>query len=1039
MPRQPTVTEIRLANITACLTPALTLLNELNDAFGPPFIQPISNTVLSLISMVQNVKRNKNECADLMETIHQVLYAIVNLYMRSDTTGSLPLSVVDHIGKFLETLHKIYTFIEAQQEGNKIKNIFRQSEVNTLLKECQAGVNQAFGIFKIETGLSVLSNVEEMKKTADTMHKELLQLISTLSDATISERSSSMFQEGSPRIAILGAGGMGKTSLARAVLHHPDTSAKFEHRFFVSAESATNSIELAALIGLHVGLNPGKDLTKPVVQYFSRKPQCLVILDNLETPWEPTESRGVAHEISEITMRGAERPGKVAWTHPCLPPLQPLSDNAAQQTFVDITDNFYEGEDITQLLRLTDNMPLAVDLIAHLVDYEGFSHVLSQWETEKTTLLSMGYDQKSNLDISIQLSLSSPRVTSESKELLSLLSILPDGLSDVELVQSNIPIPNILACKATLLATSLAYQDGKQRFRSLMPIKEHISHFSPPSRFLTQSLRKHFYSILELYQKYKGEQLSSVVNQIASNLGNLQEVLQLGLSTDDPNLVDTMYCALSLNSFYRMTGRGHTPLMDTIPMYFPQPTDHQLEANFFIEVIFSLISTAIVNPEIAISRVLSHFQHFTDPVLECRFYRAAGHYFFEIEMNPARSLQFLNKALQLSKLCENSNQECNCLIQLARLKWATGDYHSAKVHASEAQKLSKLSTNLYLKANTCQLQAYCSRSTGNWEDSMTQLRSARESLGLCGLSGGSFDHEITIEQAEIHLVKSEYAEALRLYTQMVATISPDQDADAYAFALLNIAEVDIMIGQPAEDVDNILSKAKEIFSSIEFLSGLNFCDMFWADMEFRVGKTAKFLQTLHSAWGKEHQIVSFCLERLADVNAWQSAGSQSTWPVVYLGYAHKSKDKLALHKALLFLGDVFISKDEDTAQNLWIVALDGFTYMDVHRSRAQCMLRLGDLGKKRGEISTAIELWKSARPLFERSLQTKDVAQIDSRLVADEESHQGALDKLAGLCAPVQLLDQLSVPNETKSGVKEVKQEDEIGTDVGEEIVPIAM
>ncbi|KAJ7683949.1 hypothetical protein B0H14DRAFT_2488094, partial [Mycena olivaceomarginata] len=315
-----------------------------------------------------------------------------------------------------------------------------------------------------------------------------------------------LLQKESPRIAILGAGGMGKTSLARAVLHHPDTSAKFEHRFFVSAESATNSIELAALIGLHVGLNPGKDLTKLVLQYLSRKPQCLVILDNLETPWEPTESRGgieeflslltdIQHVALIITMRGAERPGKVAWSHPFFPPLQPLADNAARQIFDDITDNYYEGEDINQLLQLTDNMPLAVDIIAHLADYEGFSNVLARWETKKTTVLSMGYDQRSNLDLSIQLSLLSPRVTSESKELLSLLSILPDGLSDVELVQSNLQIPNILACKATLIATSLAYQDGKKRLRSLVPIRQHIQQFSPPSAFLTQSLRKHFYSI----------------------------------------------------------------------------------------------------------------------------------------------------------------------------------------------------------------------------------------------------------------------------------------------------------------------------------------------------------------------------------------------------------------------------------------------------------------------------------------------------------------------------------------------------------------
>jgi hypothetical protein len=85
------------------------------------------------------------------------------------------------------------------------------------------------------------------------------------------------------------------------------------------------------------------------------------------------------------------------------------------------------------------------------------------------------------LDASISLSLSSPRITSDSKELLSLLSILPDGLSDIELVQSNLPIPNILGCKAALLATSLAYQDDKKRLRSLVPIREHIQQFSPPS------------------------------------------------------------------------------------------------------------------------------------------------------------------------------------------------------------------------------------------------------------------------------------------------------------------------------------------------------------------------------------------------------------------------------------------------------------------------------------------------------------------------------------------------------------------------------
>jgi hypothetical protein len=202
-----------------------------------------------------------------------------------------------------------------------------------------------------------------------------------------------------------------------------------------------------------------------------------------------------------------------------------LSDQAAQQTFTDTTDNVYEIEDINQLLKLTDNLPL-VDLIAHLVDYEGLKNMLARWENEKTSLLSIGYDQKSNLDASIGLSLSSSRITSDSKALLSLLAILPDGLSDAELVQINLPIHNILSCKITLLATSLAYQDGNKRLWSLVPVREHIWQFLPPSGLLVQCIHNHFYALLELYKQHYGEQLCSVVNQVNLNLANLQEVLR---------------------------------------------------------------------------------------------------------------------------------------------------------------------------------------------------------------------------------------------------------------------------------------------------------------------------------------------------------------------------------------------------------------------------------------------------------------------------------------------------------------------------------
>ncbi|KAJ7046318.1 hypothetical protein C8F04DRAFT_1063946 [Mycena alexandri] len=190
MPRQSTVTEVRLNNIIAHLTPIVTLLTELNDAFSPPFVPVISNTIPSLINAVQNVKRNKKECAELTEKVPRVLYAIINLHIKSETAGSLPPSLLNHVGKFMETLHKIYVFVEAQQDGNKIAQLFRNNEMSNLLKECHAGLDQAMKVFGVSTGAAMFNDIGDMKKGANYMHEELLAVIQTLSDAsTISDKS----------------------------------------------------------------------------------------------------------------------------------------------------------------------------------------------------------------------------------------------------------------------------------------------------------------------------------------------------------------------------------------------------------------------------------------------------------------------------------------------------------------------------------------------------------------------------------------------------------------------------------------------------------------------------------------------------------------------------------------------------------------------------------------------------------------------------------------------------------------------------------
>ncbi|KAJ6555557.1 hypothetical protein DFH09DRAFT_1280335 [Mycena vulgaris] len=982
MPNQPTVTEIRMNFIVACLIPAATLLNDLSDAFGTPFVQAISSTTQSLITGVQNVKKNKDECLKLMETVHELLYAIVALHIASRESFSgnfaspwevywvfTPYWEIEIIIDTLcRALHKVHTFVEAQLEGNRIKRFFRQGEMAALLKDCHAELQRAADEFKIEASASTHGSMNEMQKMAEATHKQLLEWISTLSDGTTSDRSSFIYpsaigsqnssnsfsllpakpkifhgreselkdivdtlQKGYARIAILGAGGMGKTSLAKAILHHPDIIAKYQSCLFVASDSATTSIELAALIGSHLGLKRGKDLTHPVVRYFSKSPACLLILDNLETIWEPTETRRAVEEFLSlltdiehlaliITMRGAERPAKVRWTRPYLQPLNPLSDDAAYQTFIDIADDFHDSKDIHQLLSFTDNMPLTVDLMAHL---------------------------RSNLDTSITISLSSPRMTSGAQDLLSLLSVLPDGLSDIELLHSKLPIANILACKSVLLGTSLAYTNAQKRLKSLVPIREHIQQFYPVSQALVDYLCRHFQLLLDLYHNHTGAQLEMVVGQISSNLGNLHQVLLRGLHPDNPNLEDI------------------------------------LEASYITEVFNSQAYQPIPNPEELIAQATAHFHTFDDPGLESKFHRAVGYYYFYYQNNTSAAMQSLNRALGLAKACDTKGDILN---SIALMEYNMGHCHAAQIHARDAQRLAQLSPNLLQEAEALRMQAFCCRHLGDYKTSISLCHEARKLLQLCGMSGRGLDYLIMNTEAEVHLLKSEYAEARTIHTHIAQHNS--QDPYNYAFALINLAEIDIMIDASAQDVHQNLDEAQRIFRAPTIL---NFCQMLLADLNLRQRDTcisitkASIQECLKLTWQHDTQVVLYGLERVANISQWPLSDFHwaASWTVVYLGYAALKQNRLGLHKALQFLGDVFLAEgDEHTANSLFTVALEGFTYMDIHYSRAQCMLRLGDISKNSGDLVKAVELWKEARPLFERSMQKRDVSRIDTKLAA---------------------------------------------------------
>jgi hypothetical protein len=253
---------------------------------------------------------------------------------------------------------------------------------------------------------------------------------------------------------------------------------------------------------------------------------------------------------------------------------------------MDIADPDLDGSNdsfITELLVLSGNLPLVVTLMANIASFEGCESVLSRWKRESVAILSEGSDKGSNLETSLHLSLSSPRMVSSpgALQLLGLLSLLPDGILDSDLTHSACAIPDIPGCKTTLLRTSLAYMDGN-RLKVLVPVREFIKTAYPPTPETVRGLRVYWVELLNVWRTFRMPS-GDLIQRLAANTGNITSVLRYGLENVNPDssdLKDIVYGIFYFNSFLTGTSGAFTPLMADIAQLVDRVDDDKLRGYY---------------------------------------------------------------------------------------------------------------------------------------------------------------------------------------------------------------------------------------------------------------------------------------------------------------------------------------------------------------------------------------------------------------------------------------------------------------------------
>ncbi|KAG2358410.1 hypothetical protein BDR07DRAFT_1417880 [Suillus spraguei] len=542
------------------LDAAISAINTTKDIVPIEMAKSILGIIAGILTVAQLRIKNESDfkaIVDMCDTIRDILERAT----KGATEDNLP-GYLDHaLSRLKETISRINNEVVTSKEQGRFHKLFSvtidrdrisrwKQDLDEILKlfGAEALIGIAIGVENLNVALRPKTNTHGINDiqycppvppSRPSMFYGRDDLVAELTKHVVSDK----------HLALIGPGGMGKSSLAKAIVNEPLVTKKFaDRRFFVTYDGLDPSTitfetfmtRFARALGIEIA---SADSVRQI-STFLRSSSALIVLDNAETFEEASASSALGSippaiaEMANIpgvtfilTSRSRRSAPDVPWITKEVLPLDP---NSAQEAFFQIyclaSRECAEGG-IANLLQDLGYHPLSISLLANAAQQNGWSPVmlLERWRDRHSAVLDHGEGKLQSLSYTMQLSLSSPSIQKlgeEARYTLAVIAFLPQGLNEA-LSKHILPsIPQIDTICDVLWRQSLIYrQDGFVKM--LAPIRHYVQDsLPPPDPARLREIRTFYYRTVQQCS----EERNSHADIIISDHLNIEHVVAFDLT-----------------------------------------------------------------------------------------------------------------------------------------------------------------------------------------------------------------------------------------------------------------------------------------------------------------------------------------------------------------------------------------------------------------------------------------------------------------------------------------------------------------------------